>query len=647
MSKPPVASASLQPGQICAFYDKEHFYHGVIVTISNKAVQVCSETGDLLNLSPARLVILSETIFDFLNPSESIAHFVTEVQQNIQMLAADTIWQQLKHLNQELTLQEIAAICSLPDNDVFRFALFTLLRKHSSLFRHKGEGYFALSEEESQAVLKADKEHALELEYRQKIEQWIMQIFAGKSDTQDIDEEMMSRLESELSLHSYTKPLIWLNHIFHKLAPDVHYYDSLTKLRIALGQIDEHTDRFLAKSGLPVLFPANVTKAATLIKPYKIGAGRFDFTEVECWTIDADESNDLDDAISIEKTAEGWQLGIHISDVTYFVQQDSTLDKEALKRTSSIYLPEADIHMLPGSISCQLASLQAGSDKPVLSLICSIGPDYRIISGTIMLSAIRVHKRFSYDKFEEFLSSESTDNIMNVKVSALEKIVAAHLQQRINQGARIVTDVNQSASRRLIAECMVIYNSRLADYAKMHNLPFYYRYLEDQMPEQDDLEIAEAPNFPSSVLSIRPLAHQAMGLAVYAQLTSPLRRYADLVNQRQIISCLAKGNPVYDNDALINLIPHLTHTRQIIRLVTQQADRYKKLSQVEAVCQDKTLDAVVIKQRRNVTILQLPDFNCRIQSELKGRFINGTKLTIKIKLLCSETGLATVEILGN
>lgn len=579
MNKPSANFSNLQPGQICGFFDKEHFFIGLIESVSEKAVLIFSDNNIKFNLHPARLVILSKEVYPLTNLTDTMDTFKSEVSLFSSTFSAETIWKQLKDLHRELTMQEIIKLCNLPETDVCRFALYGLLKESPFMFRHKGDIYLILNEQESLAAMAAEKEHREEQEFRKSVGKWMEQISAIASPFLPLDRDIQSRLETELSLHPYSKPIKWLNYIFHSLSPERSYEDSLISLRIALGQIDDNTDSFLAVSGLPALFPQAVSDEAESIQPYEHDKARLDLTGLECWTIDAEDTEDIDDAISIQDDSDGWILGIHISDVSTFVAPDSVIDNEAEKRTSSIYLPDSTIHMLPAGISCDKASLQVGKERPALTLLCRIDSDYSITSSEIVLSTVKINNRFTYEEFEQYLNIQNPDAPIEKKVSVLHKIMEKHLQYRIDHGAIIVANIEQTPSRSLVAELMVIYNSRMAAFAKEHKLPFFYRYLEELITEQVLNDDNDRLIFPASVLGVKPIPHQAMGLEIYAQLTSPLRRYADLINQRQVISCLTKSNYLYNADKLEKLIQHLTQTRQVIRKVTNQSERQWQLNQ--------------------------------------------------------------------
>ncbi len=342
--------------------------------------------------------------------------------------------------------------------------------------------------------------------------------------------------------------------------------------RRELHRLDTAACPWLAKKGLPVLFTPALLEAAELLPAYETCPDRTDLTGVQCWTIDAENSLDLDDAISLQPTQDGWQLGIHITDVSSFISQDSALDREAYRRTTSVYLPELDVHMLPQSISCRKASLLQGSLRPALSIVCEVDSCGEILSQTAFPSQIKVSANYSYEQFEAFLTPVAADNPdMHCVAPVLQQIAEKHLQKRIRAGALVMEDRNITPARGIVAECMVIYNSTLASLARDRQTPLFYRYL-----EAPDGVLSRANDYPHhvppSVLGTLPRPHAGMGLPAYAQFSSPLRRYSDLVNQRQILAVLSGVSLPYDREELDNGLEHLSNTRQIIRQVTQQAE---------------------------------------------------------------------------
>ena len=135
-------------------------------------------------------------------------------------------------------------------------------------------------------------------------------------------------------------------------------------------------------------------------------AGRKDLTNVKMVTIDSEDAKDLDDAVSVERDGENYVLGVHIADVTNYVQEKSALDREALERGTSVYLADRVIPMLPHILSNGVCSLNAGEERLALSCIMTISPKGEMISHEITESVICVDKRMSYNKVSAVLEQD-------------------------------------------------------------------------------------------------------------------------------------------------------------------------------------------------------------------------------------------------
>ena len=158
--------------------------------------------------------------------------------------------------------------------------------------------------------------------------------------------------------------------------------------------------------GIKTEFPEKVLNQAVRVgKPVSEAdrAGRKDLTNVKMVTIDSEDAKDLDDAVSVERDGENYVLGVHIADVTNYVQEKSALDREALERGTSVYLADRVIPMLPHILSNGVCSLNAGEERLALSCIMTISPKGEMISHEITESVICVDKRMSYNKVSAVL----------------------------------------------------------------------------------------------------------------------------------------------------------------------------------------------------------------------------------------------------
>ena len=150
---------------------------------------------------------------------------------------------------------------------------------------------------------------------------------------------------------------------------------------------------------LPTEFPEKVLNQAVRVGKEVSEAdcaGRMDLRSWQMVTIDGEDAKDLDDAVSVTRAGENYQLGVHIADVTNYVQERSALDREALKRGTSVYLTDRVIPMLPHKLSNGICSLNAGEDRLALSCIMTITPAGEVADHLIAETVIRVDKRMSY-----------------------------------------------------------------------------------------------------------------------------------------------------------------------------------------------------------------------------------------------------------
>jgi len=597
MIKPAEIPSAIQPGQICGFFDKERFHLGLIMVVIDKTCSVKLSDGQTMTLSPFRLVIISELIYPLEDVQTVLKEFTDIIDKTKLQFKVDTLWALLKDSAHTFSLEDLLETAKVPADDESRFSLYLALRENAAFFHLKVGVYHPRTEQEYRDFLAKAEQERLDEVFYQEIRNWLTALASyelnesADKHTPVLKTEVRIRLEAELETSQPGRLVQPLYKIFHSFYPHQSHEDFIYLIRKTLGQIDDHTSPLIAAQLLPDRFPPDVRTFGFICGEYMPELWRRDLGAVQCWTIDAETTQDFDDAISLEKTAEGWQLGIHISDVSYFVKPGDLLDKEAFRRTSSIYLPGHDIHMLPESISCEKASLLSGKVRPALSVLCTFDSELKLLSSEIVLSMINVCHRFSYAEFEQ-LMPENPDTESDIadepaegneeireKVQVLSEIAHQHRQQRVAAGAILIDDISQTPARRLIAECMVIYNSIVAGFANNNELPMFYRFLEDFIPHQEADEVNMI--IPSSALGVSPHAHPALGLPVYAQLTSPLRRYSDLINQRQVIAHLKSEALPYDKTSLSDMLQHLMQTRQRIRLVTRLAEKMAAAEQTQ------------------------------------------------------------------
>lgn len=375
------------------------------------------------------------------------------------------------------------------------------------------------------------------------------------------------------------------------------------KIKENLGNIRTPGTDILAivKSfGIPSEFPEKVMKQAQRVSDHVLDAdrdGRLDLRHLQTVTIDGEDAKDLDDAISLTKEGDIYHLGVHIADVSNYVQYNSALDREALKRGTSVYLADRVVPMLPERLSNGICSLNQGEDRLALSCLMDINEKGKVVSHQIAETVINVDERMCYTDVKNIL--EDTDEEAKKRYDALipmffmMKELSGILRNSRHHRGSIDFDFPESkiilnaagkaidvkpyeanVATKIIEDFMLMANETVAQEYCTEEIPFVYRTHDNPDPEkveslltllhnqgvkiQKEKEEITPKEIQQIIESIEGLPNEAMisrlvlrsmkqakyttecsghfGLAAkyYCHFTSPIRRYPDLQIHRII-----------------------------------------------------------------------------------------------------------------
>ena len=357
--------------------------------------------------------------------------------------------------------------------------------------------------------------------------------------------------------------------------------------------------------GLPMEFPqkaaGQAARTAQRVQEQDF-QGRLDLRNLPCVTIDGEEAKDLDDAITLTRTWDGYQLGVHIADVSNYVQAGSALDREAFRRGTSVYLADRVIPMLPRELSNGICSLNQGEDRLALSCLMKINDKGKVVSHEIAETVICVDRRMTYTAVQKVLDGdERTKEEYRDFVSmflCMEELSGILRKRRKKRGAidfdfpesKVILDekghpleikaYERNTATDIIEDFMLLANETVAKEYHERNLPFLYRIHGE--PDEDKIEnvlsLARTGQIkaekkkqkitPGEVQSIltalegQPLepmisrlllrsmqqarystadeGHFGLAARHYCHFTSPIRRYPDLQIHR-IIKDVIRG----------------------------------------------------------------------------------------------------------
>jgi len=322
-------------------------------------------------------------------------------------------------------------------------------------------------------------------------------------------------------------------------------------------------------------------------------------------TIDDDDTVEVDDAIACVALPDGsFRVRIHIALVADLVPKGGPMDQEAAQRGTTVYLPETSIRMLPDLIAADRSSLMAGRERHVLTTDAQISATGELIGYSIYPSRIKVASRLSYERADDLITGESGSATATM-LRQLHEVASRLRERRRSAGAlliqrreskvkvgaggeiQITLIDNSSPSRELVAEMMVLCNHAGARFAAEKRIPLVYRV----QPIAGGDPAGQRPH-----LSLHPEFHAGIGLACYAQTSSPIRRYMDLVLQRQLIAALAcEGHHPYEAEELLRLLANAEAAETEGRELERRAKRYWTLRYLEKYAIGHPLEAIVLR----------------------------------------------------
>ena len=636
----------MEPGNIVEYIDRQKIICAVVLKVKKQRLRLLDQTNREVNLADGRLSHTSKMRLDLSIGRDKLVAALKETvnRRNALTDAIDIkgLWEVLNSEQEWIDLASMTEFC-FPDNPTgdHESAVVRAFFKNRVYFKFNHDRFFPNTPDHVEQIMARDREAARKNLIIEEGSAWLKEVLTDNTPSvpDSLSEDVLAFVTILKSLYIFEKESehYAIGQAMLERA-GIDSSEDLFKVLVKLSVFDKNENIDLSRYEISISFPDKVTKQATELASFTqaISAenGRKDLTALNLMTIDGPSTLDYDDALSIEDQGNHYGLGVHIADVGHFIKKGDIIDNEALARGSSIYMPDQKIAMLPEYLAEDVCSLKAGELRPAISIMAKLSRSGKIVDYEVIPSTVRVLHQLTYGNVDMMVDE-------NKDISMLYDIAKRFRQYRLSQGAvqislpeiniilgengqiSVVRIDRKDPSRMLVEEMMIIANWLMAGFLAKHNTPAIFR---SQPGPRDRLyKGTEGTLFQNYmqrkllnrfILSNNPEHHSGLGLDAYVTATSPIRKYFDLVTQRQIRAVLGLEEP-YPPEALDNIIRLLEQPMSRVFSIQQASQRYWLFKYLEKKVGQKKEAIILYKRKHNYQVL-IPAYMIECEMPLSG-----------------------------
>ncbi len=562
----PVIVHVMKIGSIVEYIDQQKIISAVILSEKKGKLRLLNENSREVNFNEKRLSHVSQDILDTEQSRTSLVNHLKQVTQNRKKLSESInikdLWEILHEEPEEIDISAMTLFCFDPpltaDHEAAVIRAFFQDRLY---FKFNNLIFLPYTQEQVDMRQRQIREAKRREELILKGAAWLNRLQQSRPGDDPHDPKVVKILKDYYLFGNESNMSAVAKQMIKKAGLSV--VDQLFGLFVKAGIWDADENIDLLAMQIPTEFSKEVMATADRMRktaPLVFdNPKRRDLTALPLITIDGQSTQDYDDAISLETTESGYRLGIHIIDVGAFIKDGDPVDTAARHRASSIYMPDDKLPMIPASLSEDLCSLKEGQVRPGISTLVQMNRFFEVLDYEIVPSVIKVHQQMSY----------SEANLLNGKndpITSLYKMATLLREKRLKAGAVQITlpEVNvwldenreihyakvdrENPSRMLVSEMMILANSLMAEFLAANEMPAVFR--SQAAPKQrvfKGIETQLMPNFiqrkhlSRAIINTHAEPHSGLGVKAYVTATSPIRRYHDLLTQRQLKAILGLG----------------------------------------------------------------------------------------------------------
>ncbi|CAN6471801.1 unnamed protein product [Victoria cruziana] len=580
---------------------------------------VSDQNGTVSSIKPQQITYIIPGI-EGLDHSE-ISDFIRKTESLLDPTLIEYAWEELRETNKAVTAEQLAEIIYGTTEPLETYCAHLLLSKDEIYFTVlEAKGYCAvygprpIQQVEELLVRKNAKETA-----EKELEEFVQLIRSAKKTPFQskppksfwmVEDKTRIRVEA---LEAYALDRC-RNDEKKKLAGNILKVCGLQKasaaamnLLIDIGYFPVHVNLELMKLNVATKYSEEILLAADevlLLQPDPDKMIRKDLTFLKVYAIDVDEADEIDDALSAERIQDGRiKIWIHVADATRLIKPQSMIDREAMKRGTSIFLPTATYPMFPEKLAMEGMSLKQGHICNVVSVSVILHEDGSIAEYEVQNSSIRPTYMLTYESASELLFLNLEEE---AELKLLYEAATLRFQWRLRQGAidtgtvearvkvsnaddpepliNLYVEDQSSPAMRLVSEMMILCGETIALFGCSNSIPLPYRGHPQSstsfsafahLPEGPVRSSAYGKALRAAELDFRkPIRHGLLGLSGYVQFTSPIRRYLDLLAHYQVKAFLRKDSPPFSAGQLEGIASMTNANVRIAKKLSSDSLRY-------------------------------------------------------------------------
>ncbi len=620
----------IQLHDVIDYYDNKKVSCAYVLEIEDRKLKIVNENGKELRISHARVLSRSrDSSFPFNGSRDDQIRRLKEIsnsrEEKKKQININELWEIVHTETSEIDIIDLSELYfGLEVNHDGTASLLRAILEDKIFFKLANDKIVVATPDQVDHSLSQKKKEEERAAFHAACAQFLGLLKEERMSSDSPPAGLVSLLEQAALKGADWTEVKEIKEIFSKAGLTSNWDPFKVLVKLGVWDEDEHVQ--LRSYGIAVEFPADVIEDAAICSSKPFSENRRDFTGLHTVTIDSATTLDIDDALSLVFDNDKIELGIHITDAAHFVEMDTRLDMEVRDRAISLYFPDLTIPMMPPVLSEGAASLIAGENRPVISVTARFNAEWQLENFDICPAIIRVKERLTYEEVDaRILDDSSVENLMFR--------LASHLRnQRLQQGALIFRDPEisirvsadksievtlrdrEACSEILVSEFMILANSLFANFMMNRGLPGIFR---SQGPPSEKIEIKDQYDPVESYrckktlargdFLTKPAPHSTLGLPAYTTATSPLRRYTDLVVQRQIRGALGLAQRTLNEGEIKNILTEICFRIDRAVLLERKRQRYfllKYLSQMK----ESEFEAIVLQRFPRFYLVYLRDF---------------------------------------